>query len=148
MRVYREIGPGDIPSLFAVRTSTRENAYTMSELADLGITPATVGSMIGTSHMGWLCEEDGEAAGFAMGDGLTGEMWVIAVAPGHEGKGIGSRLLSLVEGWLFSQGWEEIWLTTDRDTSLRAYGFYIAMGWRDDAIRDGLRYMRKVRDEG
>jgi ribosomal protein S18 acetylase RimI-like enzyme len=51
-------------------------------------------------------------------------MWVIAVLKEYEGNGIGRRLLRLVEDWLFSEGWDELWLTTDRDETLRAVGFY------------------------
>ena len=33
------------------------------------------------------------------------------------------------------------WLTTDLDTSLRAYGFYRRQGWTDWKIERGLRWM-------
>lgn len=147
MLAFREIRADDIPSLFEVRTATRENRYSLEELERLGITPRSVGCMLGATHRGWLCEEAGSAVGFAMGDGSTGEMWVIAVLPSHEGMGIGSRLLRLVEGWLASEGWREAWLTTDEDTSLRAHGFYLSEGWHDLEVRDGLRYMVKDLDE-
>jgi ribosomal protein S18 acetylase RimI-like enzyme len=145
LRLFREIRHGDVEALFAVRIATRENAYTMAELENLGITPSSVLEMLREGTRGWLCEEDGEVVGFSMGNGPTGEMWVIAVLPDCEGKGIGARLLGLAEEWLFSQGNREIWLTTDVDTSLRAYGFYRAAGWRDDGVQEGLRYMRKAK---
>lgn len=140
---FREITRDDIPSLFAVRIATRENALSLEELSAQGITEESVGGMIQTTHRGWLCEADGRAIGFAMGNGQTGEMWVIAVLPELEGRGIGARLMTLVEDWLWSRGWEEIWLTTDIDTSLCAYGFYLKRGWTDAEIKDGLRYMKK-----
>jgi len=142
---FREIAPADVGPLFAVRTATRENALDLRELEGLGITPESVMGLLAASHRGWLCEEEGRVVGFCMGDRRTGEMWVIALLPRFEGRGLGSRLLKLVEDWLFSEGWDEIWLTTDTDPSLRAYGFYKAMGWRDEGVRDGLRYMRKTR---
>lgn len=144
MLVFREIEAGDIPSLFEVRTRTRENRYSLAELERLGITPESVERMMASTHRGWLCEEEGSVVGFAMGDGSTGEMWVIAVLPSHERRGVGSRLLRLVEGWLASEGWREAWLTTDEDAGLRAYGFYRSKGWRDLETRDGLRYMVKA----
>ncbi len=147
MLEFREVGAGDIPSLFEVRTGTRENRYSAEELERLGITPCSVERKLGTTHRGWLCEDGGKAVGFAMGDGSTGEMWVIAVLPSHEGMGVGSRLLRLVEEWLASRGWRQAWLTTDEDTSLRAYGFYLCEGWRDLEVRGGLRYMVKDLDE-
>ena len=82
--------------------------------------------------------------GFAIGDRSSGEMWVIAVLPGHIGRGIGGALLEKVEAWLFSEGCSELWLTTDVDTRLRAYSFYKKHGWTDWKIENGLRYMRKT----
>jgi len=82
--------------------------------------------------------------GFAMGNGLTGEMWVVAVLPEYEGRGIGRALLGRVEAYLRSRGRSRLWLTTDVDPSLRAYGFYRRCGWRDWKIASGLRYMKKT----
>ncbi|HEY7727980.1 MAG TPA: GNAT family N-acetyltransferase [Candidatus Eisenbacteria bacterium] len=140
---YREIGERDVPALFSVRVATRENALSLDELARLGITEASVLSMLRTTHRGWLCEENGRVVAFAMGNRETGEMWVIAVLPDRERRGIGAALLTRVESWLWSEGWTEIWLTTDVDPSLRAYGFYRRQGWMDREIKNGLRYMRK-----
>lgn len=141
--VFREITEGDVPELFRVRVSTRENALTEEELQRLGITPETVCRMLAGSHRGWLCEVDGAVVGFAMGNGRTGEMWVIALLPEAEGRGIGAELMDRVEGWLWSLGWREIWLTTDTDTSLRAYGFYRARGWEDWKVENGDLFMRR-----
>lgn len=140
---FREIRTEDIPALFAVRVATRENAYTREELHALGITEDSVKERLVTSHAGWLCEVDGRVVGFSMADKRTGEMWVIAVLPAFEGKGVGARLLHLAERWLWTQGWREAWLTTSVDPAPRAYGFYRRQGWEDHEIRDGLRYMRK-----
>jgi len=140
---FREIREPDVPGLFAVRVATRENALSREELSDRGITEDSVHDMLKTTHRGWLCEQRGKVAGFAMGNGKTGEMWVVAVLPGFEGRGIGSELITRVENWLWSLGWTEAWLTTDIDTRLRAYGFYVKQGWTDSEIRDGNRYMTK-----
>jgi GNAT superfamily N-acetyltransferase len=144
MLIYKDIGANDIPSLFVVRIATRENAYTMDGLERLGITEASVTDMIKTTHRGWLCEVDKQVIGFAIGNRKNGEMWVIAVLPEYEGKGVGKELLIRVEDWLWSEGWNEIWLTTGIDPSLRAYRFYRSQGWIDYEIRDGLRYMKKI----
>ena len=140
---FREIRQADVPALFEVRVATRENAYSLEELQALQITEATVRRKLETTHAGWLCEVDGRVVGFSMADSGTGEMWVIAVLPDYEGRGIGARLLELVERWLWARGWQESWLTTAIDPSLRAYGFYRKYGWEDREIRDGVRYMRK-----
>ena len=143
---FREITVADVPAIFAVRAATRENTLSLTDLAEMGITEASVTAMLDVTHRGWLCESRGRIVGFAMGNRATGEMWVIAVLPDHEDRGIGGALLTRVEEWLCSEGWAEIWLTTDRDPSLRAYGFYRRHGWIDDGTRDGDRVMKKRRE--
>ncbi|MHC4597485.1 MAG: GNAT family N-acetyltransferase [Planctomycetota bacterium] len=140
----REIQERDVAGLFAVRVATRENVLSREQLADLGITEESVSSMIRTTHRGWLYEVEGRIVGFAMGDREKGEMWVIAVLPDYEGRGIGASLLNRVEDWLWAEGWTSIWLTTDVDTSLRAYGFYRRHHWADHGIENGLRTMKKT----
>jgi len=139
----REITEDDISDLFVVRTATHENRLTREELASLGITEESVRARLRGSFKGWLCEADKQVVGFAMGDRATGEMWVIAVLPPYIGQGIGSALLRRVEEWLQACGHTRLWLTTDVDTSLKAYRFYSQHGWRDDRIEKGLRYMIK-----
>ena len=96
------------------------------------------------SHKGWLFEEHGEVGGFAMGDSENAELTVMAMLPDHEGKGIGGKLLTRVEDWLESQGCKKIWLTTDINPDLRAYGFYLRHGWEDWKIEHDLRFMTKA----
>jgi GNAT superfamily N-acetyltransferase len=139
----RPIAPADIPDLFRVRTVTDENRLTLEELAALGINEQSVAEKLRGNFKGWLCEDNGAVVGFAMGDKSTGEMWVIAVLPSHICRGIGGALLEKVDGWLFSEGCQELWLTTDIDPSLRAYTFYIKHGWEDWKMEDGMRYMKK-----
>ncbi len=141
----REITENDVPCLFTIRAATRENTISKKELAELGITEKSVLTMLNTTHRGWFCVEDDQAVGFAMGNRENGEMWVIAILPDYENRGIGKELLSRVEAWLWSEGRTEIWLTTDVDTTLRAYGFYRKQGWVDNGIKDDLRYMKKTK---
>jgi GNAT superfamily N-acetyltransferase len=141
---FREIKKADLSSIFMVRVSTRENAYTMKELEDLGITEESVSVMLGNTHRGWLCEADDQIIGFAIGNRKNGEMWVIAIIPEYEKNGIGAKLLNRVEGWLWDEGWDEIWLTTDMNPLLRAYGFYKKKGWMDKGVISGIRYMTKM----
>lgn len=141
--VYREIVAADIPALFSVRVKTHENRLTREELDAMGITEASVKAMLAGSYRGWLCEVDGQVVGFAMGDCATGELWVIAVLPEFIGRGIGAVLLGKVEAWLKQSGCQRLWLTTDVDPTLKAYGFYCQHGWVDDRIENDLRYMKK-----
>ena len=144
MRTMRQIVIGDIPSLFRVRIATDENRLSIEELAALGIDETSVTKRLVGSCRGWLCEEDGEVVGFAMGDKASGEMWVIAVLPSHVGQGIGGALLESVDQWLSDEGCAELWLTTDVDPTLRAYSFYRRHGWIDWKIEGGMRYMKKI----
>jgi GNAT superfamily N-acetyltransferase len=140
---YREITEEDIPALFAVRTATDENRLSREELSSLGITEDSVRERLRGTFKGWLCQDGDLVTGFSMGDKATGELWVIAVLPEYVGRGIGSRLLTLVENWLSENGCSKLWLTTDIDKNLRAYSFYRSHGWVDTWVEDGLRYMAK-----
>jgi len=141
----REITTADIPALFAVRTATDENCLSLDQLTALGITGDSVAAKLRDSYAGWLCEDGADVVGFAMGDRNTGELWVIAVLPAYVGRGIGSDLLRRVEDWLWSAGCTDLRLTTDIDIRLRAYLFYRHRGWVDSEVRDGNRYMTKVK---
>jgi len=139
----REIVAGDIAQLFEVRVRTRENRITLEQLAHIGITPQSVAEGIDDTLKGWLYEESGRVKGFAMGNRATGEMMVIALLPEIEGRGIGAQLLGNVESWLRESGCVETWLTTEVDSSLRAYGFYLHCNWEDWRVEGDTRYMRK-----
>ncbi|MCH9657015.1 MAG: GNAT family N-acetyltransferase [Planctomycetes bacterium] len=141
---FREIQREDIPALFAVRIATWDNPRGEAELNALGITVDSVSQMLEESHRGWLCEIENRVVGFVLGNKETGEMWVIAVLKEHEGKGIGKQLLTRIEEWLWSEGWKEIWLTTDLDESHRAVGFYRHLGWEDWKLEND-RFMKKTR---
>ncbi len=143
---YREIAVDDIPSLFFVRTRTRENTYTLEELHGLGITPDTVEHKLAASFKGWLCCADEHVVAFCMADAAAGELWVLAVLPEFEGRGIGAALMTRAERWLWQSGCSRAWLTTDVDVSRRAYGFYRHRGWTDWKVEDGLRWMELVQE--
>jgi len=140
---FREITAADIPALFDVRTRTRENAYTVEELRNLGITHDSVAEKLAGSFKGWLCVDADRVVAFCMADRSTGELWVIAVLPEYEGRGIGNRLIELAEQWLAASGCARAWLTTDVDPRLRAYGFYRQRGWTDWKVENGLRWMER-----
>ena len=141
---FRDITVADIPSLFFVRTRTRENRYTLEQLHDLDITPASVERKLATACKGWLCTVEDQVVGFCMADSAEGELWVIAVLPDYEGRGIGAGLMDLAEQWLWESGCTRAWLTTAVDPTLRAYGFYRHRGWTDWKKDDGLRWLELV----
>ncbi len=146
---FREIQIEDVPALFGVRTSTTENAFSLEELQTAGITERSVSIMLQSTHKGWLCEVNQQVVGFSIGNIATGELWVIAVLPEFEGRGIGSKILSLTEQLLWSSGLEELWLVTSVDRSLRAYSFYHSHGWEDGEVTDeGLRMKKQQAEQG
>ena len=148
MLTYRPMTAADLPAVFDLRLSTVENAVTLEKLAeDYGITPESLAVAMETHVQGWLCEDGagedgsgedgGRAVGFAMGDRANGEVQVVAVLPGYEGRGIGKALLLEVQAWLFSEGQEEIWLGANPDPGVRASGFYRRLGWRRTGVMKG-----------
>ena len=142
--IFRQIEARDVKELLHLRTQVKENVLTSEELERRGITESDVIRKLSGSFKGWLCECDGRIVGFAMGDRLTGEMWVIAVLPEYEGRGIGRRLLGLVEEWLFSFH-DELWLTTEDNPNNRAYGVYLKAGWRKVSSEGGHCRMVSVK---
>ena len=146
---FREMEPRDVPGVFRVRTSTRENRVTLERLAELGITPESMARALEEETRGWVCEDAGEVVAFTMGDGATGEVLVLAVLPEAEGQGVGRRLLGLVQEWLFSKGHPELWLMETPDPALRAYGFYRKAGWVPTGeYRKGEQVLRLRRSGG
>lgn len=128
---FREMTIADIPASFELRFSTIENAITAAELKDnYGITPDTLADAMRTDTSGWVAEEDGRLVGYAMGSRANGEVLVVAVRPGHEGKGIGRTVLKHVVDWLKAEGHTEIWLCANPEPDIRATGFYRKLGWR------------------
>jgi GNAT superfamily N-acetyltransferase len=140
----RPIEVRDIPELFDIRASTRENAFSREALREMGITEESVASALGSTHCGWLSESEGKKIGFAIGDGSTGEISVIAVLPQFEGQGTGARLLEAVESWLYSLKWPELWLWTSSNPATRAFSFYTKRGWVITEAKRDIVYMKKT----
>jgi ribosomal protein S18 acetylase RimI-like enzyme len=86
--------------------------------------PAEVGRL-----RGWECVLESMKVGHCIGDSMTGEIVGLAVAPAHQGLGIGRKLLSMVVDDLRASGVERIWAEAPSDPTSSAYGFYRAMGW-------------------
>lgn len=140
----RPLTPTDIPALFHIRPLTRENPISVEQLHRMGITPQSVAASLQASTRGWVWETDaGEVVGFCMADGSTGELQVVALLPAHEGRGIGGQLMQHAERWLAESGCGMAWLTTDLDTTLRAYGFYRHRGWTEWKRESGMLWMQR-----
>jgi len=133
----RETRNDDIEATIELRGRTRENPVSRSRLQSLGITQKSIYDSFDSGECkGFVCALESEIIGFCNGDATTGEVLVLAVAPEHEGQGIGSALLGKIVDWLSKQGHSVLWLAADPDPAIRAYGFYRAQGWRSTGLLD------------
>jgi ribosomal protein S18 acetylase RimI-like enzyme len=124
---FREARLADPKSLAGIRAATEARAL----LLRLGIKlPANQGEFLTGSIKLWECADNSQVVGHCSGNVATGEVLSLSVHPGYEGRGIGRELLSLVVNWLREAGPKRIWLLAPSDPSLRAFGFYRAMGWQ------------------
>ncbi len=146
MTTLRRAVAADVPAMFEIRTSVRENHLSLEQLAELGITPDTLPAMLDGNGRGWVALEEGRAVAFAMADAQAQTVFAMFVRPGHEGLGLGRRLMAEAEAWLFEQGCDAIELLTDARPDVRANGFYRHLGWADGGIQsDGQVLFTKVR---
>ena len=106
-----------------VRHAVRENRLVSTVISDEDVRAA-----IEDTGRGWVAEEGGEIVGFAVGNSRTGNIWALFVDPACEGRGIGRALHDAMIEWLWAQGLEKLWLSTEPGT--RAQRFYESAGWQ------------------
>ena len=126
MPIVREATREDIPAIFDIRTSVRENSATRLQLEQMGINEETVWTAISTEGRGWIAENNGVAVGFSIADLREGSIFALYVRPEFDGRGYGGELLTAAVDWLFCKGFRRIWLAVGRDT--RAHRFYLKRG--------------------
>lgn len=132
--VLRQARREDIPGMHRVRRAVRENKLTSDAIREEHYVPE-----IEITGRGWVVTDADEVVAFAVGNRDTGSVWALFVDPAHEGKGHGRRLHDVMVEWLFAEGVERIWLSTDPGT--RAQRFYEAAGWSfRRLLPDGQRY--------
>ena len=102
--------------------SVRENQLTRSV-----ITEHDYVEHLETLGRGWVIEVTGQIVGVVVGNAQSGNIWGLFVHPDFERRGFGRRLLDTAVDWLWCQGLERLWLTTEPRT--RAQGFYQSVGW-------------------
>lgn len=134
----READRRDIDAMHRVRLAVRENRLASAIGHDDYV------RAIETTGRGWVVEDEGRVAGFAVANARTGNIWALFVDPAHERQGHGRRLHDAMVAWLFSRGLDRLWLTTDPDT--RARRFYERAGWRKVSVQeDGqVRYELRI----
>ncbi|OCW59061.1 GCN5 family acetyltransferase [Hoeflea olei] len=116
----------DIPAIFDVRTSVRENHLSIRQLTEMGITSGTLREALHAHACIWVAEQEGRIVGFSMVDVEDACLFAAFVRPEQAGLGIGRRLVQRAEALLFAHH-PSIWLETDG--SSRATGFYERLGW-------------------
>lgn len=129
----------DVDETFSVRGATRQSAISRERLAALGITPASVIAAMQTGSYGsWIAVADDRIVGFCNAEADTGEVIVLAILDGYEGRGIGKALLSQAVDFLQARGCPRFWLMAGSSQSLRSHGFYRANGWMPSGRRDAI----------
>ena len=119
----RQAPRADIAGMHRVRMAVLENRLVSTVLTDDDYVTA-----IESTGRGWVIEVQGAIVAFAVGNSQNGSIWALFVDAHHEGKGYGRRLHDVMVDWLWQQGLDRLWLTTDPGT--RADRFYEAAGWQ------------------
>jgi GNAT superfamily N-acetyltransferase len=126
--VLREARIKDLPNITIIRTAVRENHLSVEQLAERGITEATIAARIQSGDLGaWVTTIESEITAFAMADKTNGNLFALFTHPDHEGKGCGDLLLNRCEEWLKQKGLERANL--DSDHTSKAVAFYAKRGW-------------------
>lgn len=127
--------PEDVEVLFEIRTSVRENYQSREEIAELGITPESITSMLQTDCCAWIAEIENKPIAFSIANATEQTIFGLFVLPKFEGRGAGRAVMQQAEIWLWQQGAAEIWLLTGNNPQLRAYGFYLHLGWIEEGVQ-------------
>lgn len=127
---YRKAIPEDANECITLRGSTRENSYSIEELAEVGITLETWRNGIHDGDFpGYVCLDNKKIVGMCFGHKDSGEILVVAILPDYENLGIGKNLLELTIKELKLLGHNRIFLGCNSNSSSRSYGFYRHLGW-------------------
>lgn len=134
---FRIARPDDAPACVDLRGRTRENSFSVSQLAHIGVTPQTWRDGIADGTLpGHLAFDGDTLVGYCFGAPLTGEIVVLALLPAWEGQGLGRRLLDLMVRDLRAHGHRRLFLGCSSDPTTRSHGFYRHLGWRPTGTAD------------
>jgi len=134
----------DIPSIFNIRTSVKENHLSLEQLEEIGVTNETIENVILEEPCIWIALVNDQPAGFSMADSNEGCVFAAFVIPAYEGMGLGRLLMQKAEGYLFND-FKKIWLETAKNS--RAEGFYKKLGWiATESLSNGDIRFEKYQD--
>ncbi len=139
MSALRQAVATDLPQMWEVRYSVTENTLAPGRINDDEFRQA-----IQVTGRGWVIEAvnpeaEAQIQAFAVGNGITGNVWALFVRPQAQGRGYGSRLHTAMLGWFRTQAIGTLWLSTGTHTQARK--FYEQHGWQcvgpygDDEVR-------------
>ena len=126
----RQARAADVAAMHRVRLSVQENRLISTKLTERDYLVA-----IESTGRGWVLELEGTIVAFAIGNAANGSIWALFVEPGYEGRGYGRELHDIMIAWLWEQGHDRLWLSTDPGT--RAERFYLTADWRRAGVTDG-----------
>ena len=114
----------DIPKVFDIRDSVKENYRSPEQVAELGFTPQSFRKMLEDNCVGWIGVYNGVDASFAVVNKVSGELLGLFTRPKFEGLGLATVLIDKAENYLLDSGIQQAWLTTSSDFNLKAHAFY------------------------
>src|SRR6476646_2277322 len=97
--IFREAHINDIPQMQVVRHTVKENVLSDPSL----VTDKDCEEYLTVRGKGWVCEVDGNIAGFSIADLKEKNVWALFVHPAFEQRGIGKQLHQQMLDWYFSQ---------------------------------------------
>lgn len=133
----RDASEKDVPEIFEVRTSVRENHLSTEQMAEIGVTHQTILEAMHKEPCIWVAVDVDRIVGFSMGSSEDACLFAAFVRPEWEGQGIGRLLVERAEAFLFESS-PSIWLHTDGFS--RAAGFYEKLGWRRTSLWQNGEY--------
>lgn len=139
----REASGADVAGIFQVRTSVTENSIDAQRLERMGIVQASIASALEDGSKAWVAEQLGRIVAFSIAHQASQSVFALFVLPEYERRGLGSRLLNTATEWLWDNGADIVWLTTEPNT--RSARFYETVGWTCSGLETNgeLRFERR-----
>ena len=139
----REASGADIAGMFQVRTSVTENSISAERLERMGVTPASGTGSFEQGVKGWVAEQRCQITAFSIAHQPSASIFALFVLPDYENRGLGRRLLGAASEWLWNNGADLVWLTTQPNT--RAARVYERFGWTCSGLEANgeLRFERR-----
>lgn len=127
---FRKAEPNDTQACLELRGKTRENAFSIEQLAAAGITlDSWRRAVVDGAVLGYVAVREQEIVGYCFAGIESAEIAVLALNPAYENLGIGKQLLKLVVDEFRVLGTRRLVLSCSADPQARSYGFYRHIGW-------------------